>query len=1017
MITVISGNNFFSNSISSVIANNISQYDRVLFITATSSLKRERKNTLEIYNAVELCSYFGTISEFEQEIKRTIYKGGNCISFADQRFLLNKSIETIFGYSENKVNVYKSIQNELYDLFATLMFNEAIIDEKFLHTIENEYSITESDIFKLYIEFKNEIGKLILSCSDKSDYKSFLECKKELIQTIIKSNDAVFFDGFLFFDDVQSFVIKTALDNNIPVFITTKVFDENLGGFIVKNVIDKFSENVRIIDCKTADLKVKTALDLAKTIYPKIDFSLSNGSNIKDGSIRFISPFVNRDEELRYIVNSISQKLKNAYDGTCSSIVNELSKIAIVTGINKDAYEQRISDLLSETGAFFKRDAETIKKYNIDLSRFDNVIFSKKEFIESNIDYTNGLPVSFEEKLKLFSKCFEKIRINEHIRPISSYPIGQFVLCLYNIAINGITPDDFKSIMYSNWKYNIEASSIKWSDLLSNFNCIKVWFEKKTSINDWIIVIDSIISVKNSIKNKPLYKYHPINCVEFSSLQIMKELIYDIKSLTDKILSVSGNMKEHVNLLQTIILRADNIVDRNPEELVFEQKIIKRFIDTVSEIADTSVIGNVSSRFFAENIRAMLTEYETENEETNNEYRLDVVNLENMHQYDTCYFFMCESDNYPRRYKTDFPFTESMCSILSKIGALPSNKFGIEYHLELEKYLLKNVLDFTNKELIITHTTKEGNSNKSISVFAEDIATIFDDIVHYESHDSRKSDINLLKSEKKKRYLPRKDNYTLTELATFKLCPRLYYHLQTNHKTAYSSRLQLRFYAEAIMFCDIMCRFISYNIENTKVYDIVSNECYIVLDKIKSSVLSEVSKNFSFLSNYEINDIDRNISNKITSSIENSKKYVTGKSFTVVGYDNKSYKGEGYTLTIEHDTRFVDYDNKKWRMSQNGAYIEFLVLKTSGRKSQLVHYKDMIAAINDKTSDEDRINLISRIIAKINIQFDSKRFAMDGIKRTNELVEELCSYDFSNAEAFSSGYCSYCRLNDVCMGK
>lgn len=77
----------------------------------------------------------------------------------------------------------------------------------------------------------------------------------------------------------------------------------------------------------------------------------------------------------------------------------------------------------------------------------------------------------------------------------------------------------------------------------------------------------------------------------------------------------------------------------------------------------------------------------------------------------------------------------------------------------------------------------------------------------------------------------------------------------------------------------------------------------------------------------------------------------------------------------------------------------------------------MIKALDDNNPNEDRVNLISRIIAKINIQFDSKRFAMDGIKRTNELVNQICQYDFSKAQAMNSNYCTYCRINDVCMGK
>ena len=157
--------------------------------------------------------------------------------------------------------------------------------------------------------------------------------------------------------------------------------------------------------------------------------------------------------------------------------------------------------------------------------------------------------------------------------------------------------------------------------------------------------------------------------------------------------------------------------------------------------------------------------------------------------------------------------------------------------------------------------------------------------------------------------------------------------------------------------------------------------------------------------------------NKIIRFIEGGKNYLKGKEFTIIPYWNKTYQGNGYELVIEHDNRYVDYSNRTFRMSQNGTYLEFLIMKTSEGKSKLVHYKDMIDALERNDENEDRINLTARIISKINIQFDSKRFAGDGIKRTDALVKEVNSYDFSKAEAMNSNFCNYCRFRDICMQK
>ena len=266
-------------------------------------------------------------------------------------------------------------------------------------------------------------------------------------------------------------------------------------------------------------------------------------------------------------------------------------------------------------------------------------------------------------------------------------------------------------------------------------------------------------------------------------------------------------------------------------------------------------------------------------------------------------------------------------------------------------------------------------------------------------------------------YLPRKDNYTVTELATFKLCPRMYYHVQIEENSCFSSRLQLHFYAEAVLYCDLLRRFMDYNLNNKMVYS--DDDCnYIaIVEELHKACVEENKQFFGFLSNYELSDISKHAVGKLLSSIENSKQYIDGHTFTLIPYSNATYAGDGYTITVEHDNRFVDYEKKSWRMSQSTSYVEFLVMKTSDHKSELVHYKDMVEALDNNDSNEDRINLTSRILAKINIQFDSKRFAADGVRRVASLVDEVVQYDFAKAAAMPSSYCTYCRYNTVCLGK
>ena len=1020
MIFIISGNDICSESMNNSIVEQMSNYGSFVYLTATSSLKRIRQNTLSNLKDVSGSSFFGSISDFERTANKSVYAQKNYLSNADQRYILSCAIESYFADDSAKIRLYKSIRHELFNLYSGMMFRNAALDNEHLDSIAQKYSVTERDIFALYMEFKKKIDSLLESVNldNKTEIKIFSECKKQMINTFVSNTDAVFMDGFLFFDEIQTYIITCALNLGKPVYIVSKQFSDGTGEFILKDSLRRFKALSEVCYKDSAVFEPKSALDFAKSVYPDVKKAKPSSSFLDDGSIRFIEPFINRDEELRYVVQSISERLRNNYNGTKQSVIDTLSETAIITAISKNTYEQRLADLFSDVGVFILKDLERCKDIaSISHENLPEILFSKREFMDAEIKFSDGSSVSFEDKLRLFDKCFDKIKVNRHIRPISSYPIGQFVLRLYDSVIHGMSLESFKCILYSNWRYNLGGTTIKWSDFISDFKHIEIWFEGKQSIDDWMKTADELIIQKEEIDSNPLYLYHPVHFISRESLEFLKGVLSEIESLSGRILSVSGDINSHISVLRDVVMRADDLIAKDSDELEYEQQIIKRLVGVVSDIGSSSVVGNITPQFFAENIRAMLTEYDADTEEDYGDLSIDVVNLENMRMYDVCYFIMCESDHYPRRYDVSFPYTETVCSILSDIDALPTDKFGLDYHIELERYLLKNVLDFTRKQLIVTHTEKEGSSTKSISVFAENIATIFDSDIKFEPRAVLSGDAVEIKEERKQYLLPRKNNYSLTELAVFKLCPRLYYHRRLDKKSAYTTGLQLHFYMEAIMYCDLFCRFMEYNVENKAVYDADKDTYMTVLRELYENVLSDVKGKFSFFSQYEISDAGRIAFDKVVSSIENSKEYLDGEHFTVVTYKNAEYDGNGYTLTIEHDNRFVDYDNKTWRMSQNNTYLEFLVLKTTDRKSKLVHYKDMIEALDDASTDEDRINLTSRIIAKINIQFDSKRFAMDGIRRTDRLVKDICRYDFSNADAMPSNYCNYCRFADVCMSK
>lgn len=1038
MIRVISHSDIASKAISEVICAELAKYNQVIYLTATAVLRDIRSNEDE-FAKLERPIAFLSIQDFENQVRRLVYTERNCLSTADQRYILSRVIEHYFRDDSKKYNSYYSIRYELFTLFNNLQFSDISISSEMVEKIGLDYSEVEKTIFDIYRHYCEAIydvvgnrdeedkkNELIFSLIEKpkSDFNTFAAKQKDYIKENIGKCDAVFLDGFLFFNELQSFIIRSALECGKPVYIISKQFADGTGRFILNDALKAVSNGLEndyeLIECASADEKKTRAIDVAKKYYPDIFIEAEERKavDLSDGSIRFISPFVNREEELRFVVRTISKKLCDAYDGTVESIYSSLSDIAIVTAVSKTHYEQRISDLLADVGVFILNEkyADCFDRESIGM-----VYFDRAEFLGADIRDSMGKSLSFEEKLAAFSKCFHKIEVNNHIRPINSYPVSRFVLRLYEMTYKGFSVEGFKEILYSNWRYCTGETSIKWSQFISDFKYIELWFSKSNQAEEWISILSELIKAKEEIKDNPFYHYHPLNAVKMESLHFFSELLIDLNALLTRIINVKGSIEQHVSVLKDVVMKADSVVEAVHDN-DFEQAIIKRLINTLSDICGSSIVNDVSARFFAENIRAMLNDYENEADEDESPLKLSVVNLENMKQFGTSFFIMCEADHYPRAYDNSFPYTDEIVSVLANpqygICAVPSNKFGIEYHLQLERYLLKNVLDFTRDELIITYTEKEAGNSKGISVFAENLATMFDSDIMFETNrDENEISYDFDEHDERSIFFTRKEKCTVTDLAIFKFCPRLYYHKNVDEQSAYTSRVQLRAYLEAILFCVLMRRFMDYNTENKKVYGINDRTYLGVLSNLAREVVNENGRFFPFFSKYEIEDAGKNAHRKVLSSIENSKQYIKGNSFTLINYKDSVYRGDGYTVTVEHDNRFVDYEKKTWRMSQNSSYLEFLVLKTNSRKSELVHYADMIKALDENDADEDRINLVSRIIAKINIQFDSKRFAADGIKRTDQLVREIEQYDFLKAESKPSNYCNYCRLRTICMGK
>lgn len=1066
MINLISGSDIESKKVIESILNELKKYNNFIFITATLNIKEIREAQFEGFfksyspnNDIDTLSNLFTFTEFQKWISHKVYRGQEYISTADQKYILSRIIELDTNIGKETKRALLSMKHELFDLYKFLLFyDKKFIPDNVLNEIANDFSITEKEIFYLFNLFSKNLSNVVLGIRegnldslniDKSIFNLFktnesktsidlyLNKVKELIDNTLQQVEAVFMDGFLFFDDIQKYVITSAITLGKRVNLVAKysISDQTNSFLFEDNYLKLSNELGHEVDYPVVDdseFNDDTALDFVKMKYPNIDMRISGEvkAKIKDNSINIIKPFPNRDKELQFIVNKVSELIKEE----CSEEEREIrdfvnNDIAIVLAVEKEKYEDRLNTLFKDMGVFiYKGDHHLAGSMFSEVNpvTIQKVCYNKKEFLNTEVHYKDGAKLTFDEKYKLFNLIYSGIGINKTPRPISSYPIGQFIFQVYNIITKGMSIDGFKMILYSNWHYNINKSPIKWDQFISQFKNIQAYFEGLHSVDEWIKEAEKILLFKYEVENESLYKWHPFNHIDIEFLLFLTRILNELLIISKSIKDIEGSIQEHIEELKLKVLDADTILSIDQGDLNFEQKLIKKFNNAIDEIGNNSIVNGLDTNYFSENLKGMLTDWENERliDDFGHEIRISVVNLENMHKFKYSFFMMLESDKYPRKHKYEFPFTQELLQIIDDekygINKHPAHIHGIDYHLKLEQYLFKNVLDFTKNRLYITYTEKEDKNTNKPSIYIEDITSMFDvDIKDVFLQTDIKSNNNFIfdTNQNKDIMLPKKNEYSFIELGMFMLCPRLYFHL--NYKgqdahIAYISRFQLRFYCEAVLYCLLFEKFKEYNEINEAVYSAHNDEYYFILKSLLEDIYSQVIRYFDFLMEYEKKDIKNKVLNKAVNFItENAIVFAKFNEFKVENC--KFYPPGGryeYNFVFNNDILISDYPSGNPRNYQNRKYIDFL-MQATGEEINTTNVRDLatiIECLDSNRPNIDRINLVTSLIHQLNIHFTSNN--LTAIK----IAKNIVATDFSKAEMKKSGFCNYCMINEICKG-
>lgn len=1041
--------NIFCDEVSLYISKLINNTSYI-YLTNSPITQSEREKSPILYshfNNNDNAYYF---ENFFKMTARKVYDNKNYLSNSDISYILEKILNLYFKDHDSTL-AYQHIDYELFDFYKTLLLNGLqSIPKCSLDKIKAEYSVVEYDIFKIYnhlltvldeivSDFRNgnklytnkDLGiTLKAPVNTNKDFDIFINSHKLQIDKELKNTEHLILDGFFYLPEKVNFLIDSAVKNQKEIILITKDIKTDLNtNFLIDALIEKTNLNYNDIEFINFEYKenTKTNLDYIKNNFRNSYSKTINNIHEKDGSVEIFTPFLTRKKEMDFITSYIGETLKkaklNSFDEIKSAIENDY---VIVTAVNYYLLAEQLNNAFKKRGIFFHNGCEkNLLRKAVNINTFEKVFYSLNDFLQTSVCYVDGSKLSLSEKKLYFESAFSRISVDTLKPNLASHPVLEYIFQLYDILRYGISYNKLKKLLFSNWKYHIKESPIKWDKYIGLLDKIRSFLKDNTDIDVWISEIEKILLVIDNSHRNPLYKNHPFNTISKSDLQELLNILKELNVIITSLKNVNGNVQFHLDFLKNQILNFQNINDSD-KNLTDEQQTIINFYHIIENILSDSALENLDSAYFAKHLRSLFMNFEMEEVTSNpRNFRLRMSNMIGLKRYKNTFFIACENNKYPRPNNDKFPFTTSMKEILMsgnygfKLNNLPIK--NTSFHLELEKYLFNNVLDFTTEKICFTASHYTDKHKTGFSTYVNNVSKILN--IGFETPKILRNDSSHTNNVRKlinesAYFLTKNKFYTIKELITFKLCPKLYYHLYLkNSNLCFKGQKQLRIYAEKVFYIDLLKRFMNYNLENKKWYKADQSEAFDILNEFSKQILYENMNYFGFFSPKELESLREitleNVLNYINTSII---EYLGYNIYTIVPAKEKNYQFDGFILKTENDTAV--YTNKKGskRASQISLGLDFLVFKSTNREIKTKKYNEMMLELNKNKKYIDRIFFANRMINKITIQFDSVKFENDGRVRVSNLVNELLNTDFFKVKPYPSNYCNYCIIKDVCMG-
>lgn len=924
-----------------------------LFISSTRSLNYQ-SNKNKQFNVIDYTQLHSIIKD------KT--KDKDCISNNEMRYLLYKTISNLSDNHKTK-SAFLNEVNLIYDLFDKLLFSEIVEQNLNLKQIKKTQLLSNANLFELYVDY--------LNCIKKQNKKTYQSCYKECLKEFLSQYQEVNLMGFTFFNDIQNMMFNILIENNL---LSNIIINDEL---IIKEFITP------LLESKNVTYQISNIPNDNKQVFDELRLSLFNNNQVNQSlanNLYFYKPFSTREMEFAFILSQIQDKLKGC--STRAEIEFECEKIAIVITNQFAKQTQGFNELLKRRGVFISAD--------------NQIFYSLEGFLKS--DYQNKLDK--EKRIQLFS-TFSRLEMYEPPKTLFNSNIGRFINEIYKISGYGMTLSNFNTLLNINWLFK----ETEITDIISEFNVIKDFFENLQNVEDWKTQITHLIQLKkNNTLDKELHS-HPLNSIRLNSLEFIARYIVFIDNVTRALKNVNGTIKKHIKTL------VEAIKNETKDESLEKQLLLE--FSEILNLQDNGV--NIDNEYFAKNFQTLISDYLSAKTTRTNNIRINAINLESSNSYETVFIPMFENNKYPMSFKYEFPYTKEVCNILKdknlvKGYYLPLNK-DLEYNIKLSKYVFENLFRIAEKEIIFTRIDNEGGNPLDISIYGLDIRNKLSQIKelnHTQNKPFKYKEIDLTPIVKKVKL----DDIYLNEMLGYFVCPKMFYYKALySHKNSYSDKFLLNFYCKSLIVNKTL---------SCLANDLKYNELSLqkAIKNTLKNVANEMFNMFPLFDDNNKNDIVLSASKQISSFIQEkilTGRYKPAQDFTLSLTNEQEILHKGIKVKTYSALRVFDLKKNIYHDFDISKGFDCLISSTGGKHTQKKHFFEIIEEMESQIP-VDLASSLNFLIFKLNTQLNTPKFNQDGIDRVKDVVDIINDRAYTNYCQTKSSFCSYCKFKNICMG-